>query len=104
MKHHVQYSRWLAHIYENEQHAHSARSNSQKLTQYRQSPKRLVVMQIVRQHYHHCGGSYTDQKSELCNVEPPGHVPAQAGNGKPFSHLEEISQKTDEHCQAEESD
>ena len=84
---HVQHARRLAHVHEDEGHAHHDRGDREELAEDRHAPERLVVVQVVRQHHHHGRRGHADEERELRDVEPPGDVAAHAGDAEAGAQL-----------------
>ncbi len=69
-----------AHVHHDEQQAHGHRGHRQEFSQDGDPAEGFIIVQVVRQNYHHGRGRHADQVGKLGDIKAPGDVPAQAGD------------------------
>ena len=94
---HVEHAHGLAQVHHDEAEAHDDRGDGLELGQDDHLLEVFVMMEVVGQHDHHAGSGDADQVGELGDVEAPGHIPAQAGDGQAHVELPHVHGAADAH-------
>ena len=90
---HVEHARGLAHVHEDEEHAHHDGGDGQELAQDGDAGERLAVVQIIGEHDHHGGSRDTHQEGELGDVEAPGDIAAEARDSETVVQLPQVAEE-----------
>ena len=87
----------LAQVGDDEHQAHGDGRNGHEFAKDDDAAEGLVVMEIIRQHQHQAAGGHPDQKGELGDIHPPGHIPAHAGDTQAVVELLDIAETAHTH-------
>ncbi len=103
MEHNVQHTLRLSDVDDNETETHDNSSNSHEFTHDDHAFELLVVMEVVRQYDHNTGCGETDQIGELSNIEAPGYITVETGDGHTFLKLGQIYAETGSNNEQQET-